>query len=206
LIHLALRQAAQWQRSGRTRFKVAVNLSAAMIQNSDLAALVSKAAETAGVCASVLDIEVTETAIVSDFLAASRSLAAVRKLGPTVSLDDFGTGYSSLSYLTQLPVDRIKIDKSFVQQLTVDETRRQARAMIEAMVAIARALGMETVAEGVENAEQLAFVRKLGCDAAQGYFIGRPVPAGGINPYVKMQFGNPATRFSLPHDAATDSR
>ncbi|MBC8642865.1 EAL domain-containing protein [Caballeronia sp. EK] len=206
LIHLALRQAAQWQRSGRTRFKVAVNLSAAMIQNSDLAALVSKAAETAGVCASVLDIEVTETAIVSDFLAASRSLAAVRKLGPTVSLDDFGTGYSSLSYLTQLPVDRIKIDKSFVQQLTVDETRRQARAMIEAMVAIARALGMETVAEGVENAEQLAFVRKLGCDAAQGYFIGRPVPAGGIHPYVKMQFGNLATRFSLPHDAATDSR
>ncbi|WP_082625028.1 EAL domain-containing protein [Paraburkholderia caribensis] len=167
LIHLALRQAAQWQVTDRMRFKVAVNLSAAMIQNADLAALVSKAAEAAGVCASVLDIEVTETVIVSDFLAASRSLAAVRKLGVTVSLDDFGTGYSSLSYLTKLPVDRIKIDKSFVQQLTVDESRRQARAMIEAMVALARALGKETVAEGVENEEQLAFVRKLGCNAAR---------------------------------------
>ncbi len=186
LIHLALRQAAQWQVTDRKRFKVAVNLSAAMIQNADLAALVSKAAEAAGVCASVLDIEVTESVIVSDFLAASRSLAAVRKLGATVSLDDFGTGYSSLSYLTKLPVDRIKIDKSFVQQLTVDESRRQARAMIEAMVALARALGMKTIAEGVENEAQLAFVRKLGCDAAQGYFIGRPVSAAGIQPHAKM--------------------
>ncbi|MEI5996396.1 EAL domain-containing protein [Paraburkholderia bengalensis] len=85
-----------------------------------------------------------------------------------------------------MPVDRIKIDKSFVQQLTVDESRRQARAMIEAMVALARALGMKTIAEGVENEAQLAFVRKLGCDAAQGYFIGRPVPAAGIQPHAKM--------------------
>jgi diguanylate cyclase len=189
LIHRAIRQAAQWQASGRTRFKVAVNLSAAMIQNANLAALVREAAEAAGVCPSVLDIEVTETVIVSDFRAASRSLAAVRALGATVSLDDFGTGYSSLSYLTQLPVDRIKIDKSFVQQLTGDDNRRQARAMVEAMVALARALGLQTVAEGVESAEQLALVRKLGCEAAQGYFIGRPAPAAVIEPHAEMQSG-----------------
>nr|WP_284506764.1 GGDEF and EAL domain-containing protein [Caballeronia sp. GAFFF1] len=181
LLYLALRQAAQWQASDRMPFKVAVNLSAATIQDSDLAALVSKAAEAAGVCASALDIEVTEAVVVSDFVAASRSLAAVRDLGATVSLDDFGTGYSSLSYLARLPVDRIKIDKSFVQQLTVEETRLQGRAMIEAMVALARALGMQTVAEGVESERQLALVRKLGCDAAQGYFIGRPVPAAALN-------------------------
>ncbi|WP_324148960.1 EAL domain-containing protein [Paraburkholderia sp.] len=199
LIHLALRQAAKWQITDQKRFKVAVNLSAAMVQKADLAALVSKAAEAAGVCASVLDIEVTETVIVSDFLAASRSLAAVRKLGATISLDDFGTGYSSLSYLTRLPVDRIKIDKSFVQQLTVDETCQQARAMIEAMVALARALGLETVAEGVENEEQLAFVSTLGCDAAQGYFIGKPVPAAGYDPYAKVQLAARAT--SSPHQA-----
>ncbi|SAK56738.1 response regulator receiver modulated diguanylate cyclase/phosphodiesterase [Caballeronia fortuita] len=202
LIHLALRQAAQWQTTGRAPFKVGVNLSAAMIQNADLAALVSKAADAAGVCASVLDIEVTETAVVSDFLAASRSLAAVRKLGPTVSLDDFGTGYSSLSYLTQLPVDRIKIDKSFVQQLTVDDTRRQARSMIEAMVALARALDMQTVAEGVENQEQLALVRQLGCDAAQGYFIGKPVTAKDIDPHARMQ----GAGSSSSRDAASGSR
>jgi diguanylate cyclase len=203
LIQLALRQAAQWQVTDRMKFKVAVNLSAAMIQNADLAALVSKAAQAAGVCASVLDIEVTESVIVSDFLAASRSLAAVRELGATVSLDDFGTGYSSLSYLTKLPVDRIKIDKSFVQQLTVGETRRQARAMIEAMVALARALGMKTVAEGVENEEQLAFVRKLGCNAAQGYFIGRPVPAAGIEPHAKMHV---AARDATPLRKAVAAR
>jgi len=181
LIHLALREAAQWQVADRMPYRVAVNLSATMAQDCDLAALVQEAAGAAGVSASVLDIEVTEAVIVSDFEAASRSLAAVRKLGATVSLDDFGTGYSSLSYLTRLPVDRIKIDKSFVQQLTVTETRRQARVMIEAMVALARALGMQTVAEGVESAEQLALIKKLGCDAAQGYFIGRPVPADALN-------------------------
>ncbi|KXV03158.1 hypothetical protein CR51_18310 [Caballeronia megalochromosomata] len=206
LIQHALRQAAEWQVTDRMRFKVAVNITAAMIQNADLAALLSKAAEAAGVCASVLDIEVTETVIVSDFVAVSRSLAAVRKLGATVSLDDFGTGYSSLSYLTKLPADRIKIDKSFVQQLSVDETRRQARATIEAMVALARALGMETVAEGVENEEQLAFVGKLGCDAAQGYFIGKPVPAAGIDPYAKIQLAARATSSSHKAVAAPESR
>jgi diguanylate cyclase len=152
----------------------------------------------------VLDIEVTETLIVSDFLAASRSLAAVRKLGATISLEDFGTGYSSLSYLTRLPVDRIKIDKSFVQQLNVGETRQQARVMIEAMVALARALGLQTVAEGMENDEQLAYASKLGCDAAQGYFIGRPVPAAGFDPDAKAQLAAWVT--SPPHKAAAASQ
>lgn len=204
LIHRALRQAAQWQVADRLRFKVAVNLSAEIIQDANLAALVSKAAEAAGVCPSALDIEVTEAVVVSDFLAASRSLAAVRKLGATVSLDDFGTGYSSLSYLTQLPIDRIKIDKSFVQQLTVDETCRPARAMIEAMVALAHALGMETVAEGVESEEQLALVQKLGCDAAQGYFIGRPVPAADLDLTRTSNFLPMHT--SSPHNALASSR
>jgi hypothetical protein len=117
----------RWQATGGTPFKVAVNLSATTIQECDLAALVSEAAEASGVCVSVLDIEVTETAVMSDFAAASRALSAVRRIGVTVSLDDFGTGYSSLAYLIRLPVDRIKIDKSFVQGLAVKETCQQAR-------------------------------------------------------------------------------
>jgi diguanylate cyclase (GGDEF)-like protein len=184
LIRRAFRQAAQWQAPDHMPLKIAVNLSATTIQNCDLAALVSEAAEASGVSASVLDIEVTETAVMSDFVAASRSLSAVRSLGVTVSLDDFGTGYSSLAYLTQLPVDRIKIDKSFVQGLTVEETCHQSRAMVEAMVALARALGMGTVAEGIETETQLALVRELGCDAAQGYFIGQPMSAARIEPYL----------------------
>ena len=196
LIRLACRQAAQWQAPDHMPFKIAVNLSATTIQNCDLAALVSEAAEASGVSASVLDIEVTETAVMSDFVAASRSLSAVRRLGVTVSLDDFGTGYSSLAYLTQLPVDRIKIDKSFVQGLTVEKTCHQARAMVEAMVALARALGMGTVAEGIETETQLALVRELGCDAAQGYFIGQPVSAARIEPYVDAWFGPAPTALS----------
>ncbi|WP_087632839.1 putative bifunctional diguanylate cyclase/phosphodiesterase [Caballeronia telluris] len=196
LIRLAFHQAAQWQAADREPFKVAVNLSAMTIQNCDLAALVSEAAEASGVCASVLDIEVTETAVMSDFASASRALSAVRKLGVTVSLDDFGTGYSSLAYLIRLPVDRIKIDKSFVQKLTVEETRHQARAMVEAMVALARALGMATVAEGIETETQLVLVKELGCDAAQGYFIGKPVPAARIEPYAETRFGPAAVSSS----------
>ncbi|ALP67851.1 putative bifunctional diguanylate cyclase/phosphodiesterase [Paraburkholderia caribensis] len=204
LIRLAFRQAAKWQAANCMPFKVAVNLSATTIQNCDLAALVSEAAETAGVCASALDIEVTETVVMSDFAAASRALSAVRRLGVTVSLDDFGTGYSSLAYLTRLPVDRIKIDKSFVQELTVKETCRQARAMVEAMVALARALSMRTVAEGIETETQFALVKELGCDAAQGYFIGKPVTAARIEPYAETRFG--AAGASSLHDAGSGSR
>jgi predicted signal transduction protein with EAL and GGDEF domain len=204
LIRLAFRQAAKWQAANRMPFKVAVNLSATTIQNCDLAALVSEAAEAAGVCASALDIEVTETVVMSDFATASRALSAVRRLGVTVSLDDFGTGYSSLAYLTRLPVDRIKIDKSFVQELTVKETCHQARAMVEAMVALSRALGMRTVAEGIETETQLVLVKELGCDAVQGYFIGKPVSAARIEPYAETRFG-PAGASSL-HGAGSGSR
>lgn len=204
LIRLAFRQAAKWQATNRMPFKVAVNLSATTIQNCDLVALVSEAAEAAGVCASALDIEVTETVVMSDFAAASRALSAVRRLGVTVSLDDFGTGYSSLSYLTRLPVDRIKIDKSFVQELTLKETCHQARAMVEAMVALARALGMRTVAEGIETEAQFALVKELGCDAVQGYFIGRPVSAARIEPYAEPRFG--AAGASSLHNAGSGPR
>ncbi len=204
LIRLAFRQAAKWQAPSRIPFKVAVNLSATTIQNCDLAALVSEAAEAAGVCASALDIEVTESVVMSDFAAASRALSAVRRLGVTVSLDDFGTGYSSLAYLTRLPVDRIKIDKSFVQDLTAKETCHQARAMVEAMVALARALGIRTVAEGIETQAQLALVKELGCDAVQGYLIGKPVSAARIEPYAEIRFE--AVGDSSWQDAGSGSR
>jgi EAL domain-containing protein (putative c-di-GMP-specific phosphodiesterase class I) len=204
LIRHAFCQAAKWQAANRMPFKVAVNLSATTIQNFDLAGLVSEAAEAAGVCASALDIEVTETVVMSDFAAAARALSAVRRLGATVSLDDFGTGYSSLAYLARLPVDHIKIDKSFVQELTVMETCQQARAMIEAMVALARALGMRTVAEGIETESQLVLVKELGCDAVQGYFIGKPVSAARIEPYAEKRFG--AAGASPLRDAGRGSR
>jgi EAL domain-containing protein (putative c-di-GMP-specific phosphodiesterase class I) len=206
LIRLAFRQAAQWQSTDRMPFKVAVNLSATTIQNCDLAALVSEAAEASGMCASVLDIEVTETAVMSDFVAASRALSAVRRLGVTVSLDDFGTGYSSLAYLARLPVDRIKIDKSFVQELAVGETCHQARAMIEAMVALARAWGIGTVAEGIETKTQLVLVKELGCDAAQGYFIGKPVSAARIEPYTETGFESAPAAISSSQNTRSRSR
>ena len=193
-----------WQATDGTPFKVAVNLSATTIQKCDLAALVSEAAEASGVCASVLDIEVTETAVMSDFAAASRALSAVRRIGVTVSLDDFGTGYSSLAYLIRLPVDRIKIDKSFVRELAVKETCQQARD--GRSDGGARALGMGTVAEGIETETQLGLVKELGCDAVQGYFIGKPAPAARIEPYAETRFGPAPAASSSSQDARSGPR
>ncbi|MDB5837672.1 MAG: hypothetical protein JWR14_7502, partial [Caballeronia sp.] len=175
VIRQACRQVAAWHRAGHTQIKVAVNLSAGNIQSSKLVETIACALSDACVEARVLDIEVTETAVMEDFAAAAKNLSQLRRMGVTVSLDDFGTGYSSLAYLTRLPVDCMKIDKSFIQGLTSQETCPHARTMIEAMVALARSLDIRTVAEGVETADQAAAVTSLGCDAMQGYWTGRPV-------------------------------
>jgi diguanylate cyclase (GGDEF)-like protein len=175
VIRQACRQVAAWHRAGHTQIKVAVNLSAGNIQSSKLVETIACALSDACVEASVLDIEVTETAVMEDFAAAAKNLSQLRRMGVTVSLDDFGTGYSSLAYLTRLPVDCIKIDKSFILGLTSQETCPHARTMIEAMVALARSLDIRTVAEGVETADQAGAVTSLGCDAMQGYWTGRPV-------------------------------
>ena len=110
----------------------------------------------------------------TDFL-----LEELRRAGASVAVDDFGTGYSSLTYLRELPVDHLKIDRSFIGDLCSDAAR-SARAVTTAVVALARALGLGTVAEGVETPEQAAVVAELGCDAAQGYLYSRPVPAGEV--------------------------
>lgn len=122
----------------------------------------------------MLDIEVTEDSLVSDIDKATLVLAALRQAGILTSLDDFGAGYSSLGYLVRLPIDTLKIDRSFVKAL--DESEK-ASAVIRGIVALARSLGMTTVAEGVENEHQLAALKDVGCDVFQGYLISRPLAA-----------------------------
>jgi EAL domain-containing protein (putative c-di-GMP-specific phosphodiesterase class I) len=179
IMRQACQQVAAWHRAGHTQIKVAVNLSAGNIQSPKLIETIACALSDACVDASVLDIEVTETAVMEDFATAAKNLTQLRRMGVTVSLDDFGTGYSSLAYLTRLPVDCIKIDKAFIHRLTSQETSPHGRTMIEAMVALARSLGIRTIAEGVETAGQAAVVTSLGCDAMQGYWTGRPVTSQG---------------------------
>jgi diguanylate cyclase len=180
VIRQACRQVAAWHRAGHAQVKVAVNLSAGNVQSPILPETIRRALADAGVEASALDIEVTETAVMEDFAAAEQNLSLLRRMGATVSLDDFGTGYSSLAYLARLPVDSVKIDKIFIQGLTSQGACPRAQTMIEAIVALARSLGIRTVAEGVESAEQQAIVELLGCDSMQGYWTGRPVTGQAV--------------------------
>jgi EAL domain-containing protein (putative c-di-GMP-specific phosphodiesterase class I) len=120
-----------------------------------------------------LAFEITESVLISNTLQAQQWLEAVRELGIRVDIDDFGTGYSSLTYLKRFPIDRIKIDYSFVRDIVVNSNDR---ALVEAILAMACSLRLQVVAEGVEDAEQLALLRRLGCKYAQGFYFSRPVP------------------------------
>ena len=170
----AATQAAAWHASGATHLVVTVNVSAEQLSRTDLMDDVTAALRAAGLPPSALCLEITETAVVKDPVAAMLNVRAAHDLGVLVALDDFGTGHSSLAYLKDFPIDIIKIDKSFVDAVDVDPN---ASALVEAIVELAHALGATTVAEGIERASQRDRLRALGCDKGQGYLLGRPAPA-----------------------------
>lgn len=165
----ALAQAALWP----GHLRVAVNASPAQIVDADFAMLVEDALQESGVTPARLEIEVTESLFIYDERTAMRTLERLKALGVSVSIDDFGTGYSSLTTLRSFPFDRIKIDRSFVFDMT---TNADAAAIVNSILGLGRALGRPVVAEGVETECQLAMLRKLDCDEVQGYLIGKPQP------------------------------
>ena len=174
VIQEACRQAMKWPEDVR----VAVNVSSVQFRKPGLANVLMQALAGSGLDPRRLEVEITE----SIFLESSDALIAVlhslRNMGIRIALDDFGTGYSSLSYLQSFPFDKIKIDRSFIQQLL---SRSGSTAIVRAITDLARALGMETTAEGVENPEQLAELRLQGCSSVQGYLFSRPVNAAGVH-------------------------
>jgi diguanylate cyclase (GGDEF)-like protein len=152
---------------------VAVNVSAVQFRSPLLLSHLTSALAQSGLPARRLEIELTETAIVEDGPKIAQMLSAIRRLGVSIAMDDFGTGYSSLAHLRDFPLDRIKIDRSFV---TTAETDRHSMAVLEGITHIARKLDIAILAEGVETPSQLELLRSIGCDAIQGYLIGRPLP------------------------------
>ncbi|MCA1823285.1 MAG: EAL domain-containing protein [Frankia sp.] len=170
------RQLASWQRTvpGAASLSVAVNLSARQLGQPDLVSMVERVLHETGLAADSLELEITETAIMEDVQAVVPVLTALKELGVSLAIDDFGTGYSSLNYLKRFPVDSLKIDRSFVAGLGRD---RQDAALVSAVVALAKALRMTSVAEGVETFEQLVDLTALGCDYVQGFFLGGPQAA-----------------------------
>ncbi|MDP9434085.1 MAG: EAL domain-containing protein [Actinomycetota bacterium] len=173
VLQQAVDQAAQWA-SRATPLTVAVNLPSALVVDANLPGRIAGLLAAAGLPASALQIEITEDTLMADRQRGREVLSELRQLGAQVSIDDYGTGYSSLAYLRELPVDELKLDRSFIFSMADDA---RAAAIVASTVALAHSLGLRIVAEGVENATALTELRRYGCDAAQGHHISRPVPA-----------------------------
>ena len=165
---------AKWRETTDWKIPVSVNLSAHQLRNRDLVSLIRGIMESENVDKKLINLELTETVLLEDLTIAQPVLNDLAAFGVGIHIDDFGTGYSSLSYLAQLPVQTLKIDQAFVAQLSESEANSR---VIEAIVALGKAMKLEVVAEGVETDQQYAIVRRLGCDLVQGYFIARPMPA-----------------------------
>ncbi len=172
VIREACRQHELWREAGLPEVRIAVNVSPIQFRSPDFRDRLLAALDSSTMNPSCLELEVTETTVMSRIEEATRTMVWLKKLGLRVALDDFGTGYSSLSHLAQLPIDKLKVDKAFVTHIDTD---LRSLAIAETVLALGQKLGVETVAEGIESAGAFSMLRDLGCGLAQGYLIGRPM-------------------------------
>jgi len=186
VIEEACRQGASWCSAGLPQLPVAVNLSPRQFRQSSLMEAVARALRRHGWPSHLLELEITEGVLMQHTEDTLRTLEALNRLGVSLAIDDFGTGYSSLSYLKRFPVHYLKIDQSFVRDVTVDP---EDAAIVGAIIGLAHSLGMTVVAEGVETAGQFDFIREAGCDEAQGFHFSRPMPAGELAAWLKRAEG-----------------
>jgi len=196
VLHNACSDAARWQREGHG-LTVAVNLSPMQFKDPNLVRTVLQILAQTGLASELLELEVTETAVMEDSVATLATLDALHVEGIQIALDDFGTGYSSMNYLKRMPLSNLKIDQSFVQGLPDD---RDNHAIVRAILSLARNLGFRVTAEGVETLEQLETLRGMGCDSLQGYYFSKPVPAADIPDLLhrNWEMGRPATEQHGP--------
>jgi EAL domain-containing protein (putative c-di-GMP-specific phosphodiesterase class I) len=173
----ACRQNKAWQDEGLPPARVSVNLSARQFQQHDIAKLVTDVLAETGLEPQYLELELTESTIMRNAEEAVSMLNALHALGIGLAIDDFGTGYSSLSYLKRFPVDRLKIDRSFVSDIG---TSGDDETITSAIIALAHSLNLQVIAEGVETSEQLDFLKERACDEMQGFFFSRPMPRDAI--------------------------
>ncbi len=195
VLRMACAQNKAWQRAGYPRIRVAVNLSACQLRRNDLEATVAKALSESGLDAASLELEVPERRMTQEAGLDAESLRRLKKIGVRLAIDDFGTGYSSFSALKSLPVDVLKIDQSFVHDITSDP---QGAAITAAMIDLAGALGLDCVAEGVETLDQREFLESHNCSHMQGYLFSHPVPpeefTGLWTRNIERSRSNPSTK------------
>ncbi|HEX8755624.1 MAG TPA: EAL domain-containing protein [Steroidobacteraceae bacterium] len=189
VLERAIEDAARWRAAGSMVVPIAVNISAVQLQRSDLAATIARLGRAHGVSPNMLQLELTESAVFERRESrtgdsSQDAIARLRELGTRIAIDDFGTGYSSLSYLKRWRVDYLKIDRSFVRDLVTDMSDL---AIVEAIIAMAKHLNIEVVAEGIEGWQQLEKLRQLGCPYAQGFLLARPAPFEQCRRYLTGQ-------------------
>ncbi len=173
VLRTACRQGMEWQRAGLGQVRIAVNLSARQFYQHDLVASITGILAETGLSPDLLELELTESMMMNDVEHAVIILRDLKKIGVHLSIDDFGTGYSSLAYLKRFPIDLLKIDQSFVRDITVDP---DDAAIVLSIISLAHSLRLKVIAEGVETEAQLAYLQRHGCDFMQGYYFSRPVP------------------------------
>ena len=187
----ACRQNKEWQAEGFLPIPVAVNLSAVQFRQKNLTELVADALQQSGLESRWLELEITESGIMQNADAAVKTLHALKLMGLKLSIDDFGTGYSSLSYLKTFPLDKLKIDQSFVRDIT---TNQDDAAIVGAIIGMAKSLKLRVIAEGVETIDHLNFLNSSGCIEIQGYYFSRPVPAAEFGQLLQRGIINPKTQ------------
>ena len=181
----AYKQNKIWQDKGLNPVPMAINVSKLQFKQKDFVNTISRIISEAGLDPKLLEIEITESVIMDDFNATIKLLKELREFGVRIAIDDFGVGYSSLGYLKDMPVDILKIDQSFVNNVTFDEN---SRAICNAIISMANSLNIDIIAEGVETIEQLRILKELNCKKIQGYLISRPVPAKDFEIFLKKDW------------------
>ena len=181
ILRAACEQCKAWERAGLSPFTVSVNIAAPQFRRSNLLQLVSTVLTECKLDACWLGLEITESSIMKHAEQTIKTLLDLRAIGVAIAIDDFGTGYSSLSYLKRFPVNKIKVDQSFVRDISSDPNDA---AIVSAVVAMSKQLGIKTIAEGVETVAQLEFLSRLECDEYQGYLFSKPIPAAEVAPLI----------------------
>jgi EAL domain-containing protein (putative c-di-GMP-specific phosphodiesterase class I) len=195
VLRTACRQNRIWQERGFAPLRLGVNISARQFKQPHLAETVLQILAETGLAPEFLELELTESSIMDNADSAIAVLTGLKEEGITISIDDFGTGFSSLSYLKRLPIDALKIDQSFVRDVTTDP---DDAALVMAIVTLAHNLRLTVVAEGVETEEQLRFLHLLRCDEVQGYLFSKPLPAEALEKLLALNPGELLSRAALP--------
>lgn len=190
VLRTACMQCAEWQKNGPAPLRIAINVSGRQFSEPDFVDMVAAALSDSGLPPELLELELTESLLISNEQQALQKLQLLKSMGIFLAIDDFGTGYSSLAYLKHFPLDRLKIDKSFINDILSDP---DDAAITEAIIAMGHSLKLKVIAEGVETREQLVFLEDRGCDEMQGYFLSKPLSEHDLNVFVTARLADSKT-------------